>query len=201
MAFKTFAPGVLTSSDVNTFLMQQAVITCTSSTRPSSPIEGMTIYETDNDRAMIYDGSNWVDFARRASNAWTSWTPTLSGTGWAVGNGTIEGYYTQIGLYVVGWARWTTGSTSTYGSDFGFDAPVAMSQNSAAPVGIGRFVDDSGNASFQFHYYASGSAMRANVVTHNNAYNYTTATIASSTVPVTWQTDDRVGINFAYRAA
>jgi hypothetical protein len=29
MAFKTFAPGVLTSSDVNTFLMRQAVITCT----------------------------------------------------------------------------------------------------------------------------------------------------------------------------
>jgi hypothetical protein len=26
MAFKTFAPGVLTSSDVNTFLMRQAVM-------------------------------------------------------------------------------------------------------------------------------------------------------------------------------
>lgn len=32
----------------------------TSSARPSSPSEGMTIYETDTDRFMTYDGSSWV---------------------------------------------------------------------------------------------------------------------------------------------
>jgi hypothetical protein len=62
MAFKTFAPGVLTSSDVNTFLMRQAVIVCTSSTRPASPNEGMTIYETDTDRHAFYTGTAWRYF-------------------------------------------------------------------------------------------------------------------------------------------
>lgn len=38
---------VLASADVNAYLMKQAVISCTSGTRPSSPQDGMMIYETD----------------------------------------------------------------------------------------------------------------------------------------------------------
>lgn len=61
MAFKTFTAGsVLTAADVNDYLMEQVVITCTSGTRPGSPNEGMTIYETDTDRIMVYNGSAWT---------------------------------------------------------------------------------------------------------------------------------------------
>ncbi|MEU4589990.1 hypothetical protein [Micromonospora aurantiaca (nom. illeg.)] len=61
MAFKTFSAGdVLTASDVNTYLMKQVVIVCTSGTRPSSPVEGMTIYETDTDVLRVHNGSNWI---------------------------------------------------------------------------------------------------------------------------------------------
>ena len=63
MAFKTFTAGaVLTASDVNTYLAKQAVIVCTSTTRPSSPPEGMTIYETDTDKLLTYVSSTtgWV---------------------------------------------------------------------------------------------------------------------------------------------
>lgn len=61
MGFKTWSAGdVLTASDVNTYLGKQAVIVCTSSTRPSSPVEGMTIYETDTDLVQIYNGSSWL---------------------------------------------------------------------------------------------------------------------------------------------
>lgn len=63
MGFKTFVAGeVLTASDVNTYLMKQVVIVCTSGTRPSSPNEGMTIYETDTDKVLVYSGSAWVEF-------------------------------------------------------------------------------------------------------------------------------------------
>ena len=55
MAFKTFTPGAtLTASEVNTYLAKQSVIVCTSTTRPSSPPEGMTIYETDTDKLLTY---------------------------------------------------------------------------------------------------------------------------------------------------
>lgn len=36
------------------------VFSCTSATRPSSPVSGMTIAETDTDRMLMWDGSAWV---------------------------------------------------------------------------------------------------------------------------------------------
>ena len=78
MAFKTFTAGsVLTATEVNDYLMKQAVIVCTSATRPSSPVEGMTIYETDTDQMQVYNGSAWVVIAGTA--AWSTFTPTLTG--------------------------------------------------------------------------------------------------------------------------
>lgn len=64
MAFKTWSVGdVLTAADVNTYLGKQSVIVCTSGTRPSAPVEGMMIYETDTDVIRVYSGSGWLRFA------------------------------------------------------------------------------------------------------------------------------------------
>jgi hypothetical protein len=62
MPFKTFTDGTtLPASDLNTYLAKQAVIVCTSTTRPSSPPVGMTIWETDTARMMVYTaaGVGW----------------------------------------------------------------------------------------------------------------------------------------------
>lgn len=58
---KTWTAGeVLTAANLNDYLMNQAVIVCASSAdRPSSPIEGMLIYESDVNRFMYYTGSSW----------------------------------------------------------------------------------------------------------------------------------------------
>lgn len=45
-------------------LLQQTVIPCTSGTRPSSPHEGMTIYETDTDSYLGWVGASWVEWGR-----------------------------------------------------------------------------------------------------------------------------------------
>jgi hypothetical protein len=53
---KTFTAGsVLTASDVNSYLMNQAVIAAQSTDRPTSPSPGMTIWETDTKRLLIYN--------------------------------------------------------------------------------------------------------------------------------------------------
>lgn len=76
MGFKTFvALDALPASDVNTYLMKQAVIVCTAATRPGSPVEGMTIFETDTDKEYRYTGAAWVEMAD--FGAWDTWTPTL----------------------------------------------------------------------------------------------------------------------------
>ena len=75
MAFKTFTAGeTLTASDVNTYLAKQAVIVCTSGTRPASPVEGMTIYETDTDRLACYDGASWAPVAAGYHAVLSGWT-------------------------------------------------------------------------------------------------------------------------------
>ena len=62
--FKTFVAGdVLTASEVNNYLMKQAVIACTTADKPGSPIQGMTIYDTDDDALLTY------------TTATTTWNP------------------------------------------------------------------------------------------------------------------------------
>lgn len=62
MTLSTFTAGqVLTATALNN-VHKQCVITCTSTTRPSSPPEGMTIYETDTDKMLVYTSATtgWV---------------------------------------------------------------------------------------------------------------------------------------------
>jgi hypothetical protein len=149
MAFKTFAPGVLTSSDVNTFLMRQAVIACTSSTRPGSPNEGMTIYETDTDSYKLYDGSNWID-AGRAVSVISTYTPTLSGTGWTFNNPTITGRFTRLGRWVFLGVRivWAGGTTAG-ANDLEISLPVSASTGDRQMFyGSGVMIDVSTGSSF-----------------------------------------------------
>lgn len=66
--FKIWAPAdILTAADVNDYLMEQAIIQCTSGTRPASPNNGMHIYETDTGRIMGYNGS-WREATRLSEN-------------------------------------------------------------------------------------------------------------------------------------
>jgi hypothetical protein len=139
MAFKTFAPGVLTSSDVNTFLMRQSVIVCTASTRPASPNEGMTIYETDTDLYRVYNGSTWVESGTQIGTTFATYTPTLSGSGWTFGAPTVTGVFTQVGRSVtvafnIAWA----GGVTVGGSRIEISLPVT------ARTGVGGVTKWSG---------------------------------------------------------
>lgn len=63
--FKTFSVGeVLTATNVNTYLMQQAVMVfATASARSSAitaPSEGMVTYLSDSNSLWYYSGTAWV---------------------------------------------------------------------------------------------------------------------------------------------
>ena len=64
--FKTFAVGeVLTATNVNTYLMQQAVMVFASAAARTSgilsPSEGMVTYLTDSNSLWYYDGTAWTE--------------------------------------------------------------------------------------------------------------------------------------------
>jgi hypothetical protein len=137
LAFKTFNVGdVLTASDVNTYLMKQTNIVCTSGTRPGSPVEGEVIYETDTDRFMVWDGAAWTVFGDIAG--WTAFTPTWTCTGTApsLGNGSLAGSYKQLGKTVHMWGQLTAGSTTTFGTGtWIMSIPITATSNGAQMIG------------------------------------------------------------------
>jgi len=92
MAFKTFADGaILDADDLNTYLMKQSVIVCTSGTRPSSPVTGMTIFETDSEIFRIYTGASWRRYGVKLGDIQPQQTSDatsmdVNSTSWAAGS-------------------------------------------------------------------------------------------------------------------
>jgi len=204
LPFKTFADtNILNASDVNTYLMKQSVIVCTSSTRPSSPNEGMSIYETDTDRFLIYSGTAWTLFL---SVGWIGWDPpTLSfggsGTDWSFGNSTFQSGYFRTGNTVIARMRIAWGSTAVFGTkQLGFNFPVPSAYTFAQLVGSG-IATDTLPTSTAYPLILIGGGARFDVLATLTNGTYAQGTGCTSTVPFTWASTDSVDFILVYEAA
>jgi hypothetical protein len=186
--FKTFTASVLSSADVNTYLMKQAVITCTSGTRPASPVQGMMIYETDTNKLATYSGAAWSYLG-----GYTAYTPTT--TNLTVGNGTLQGRYTRIGDQVDLSIKFTVGTTSAFlAGQLGFSLPApsrdaltisaALLDISAGTWTPGRIVQNAATSTISVAYETG-----------------TTLGAVSTTAPFTWAAGDIVLVQGTYEAA
>lgn len=194
MPFKTFTPSVLTSADVNTYLAKQAVITCTSGTRPGSPTEGMTIYETDTDCYVTYDGSAWV---HDLGGTWRTYTPNFSGM--TLGNGTTQAKYSVVGKTVNVTLTVFAGSTTTYvgaGTAIAISLPrqTAAWYSSSTTMGSGAV------------HNGTGSTRRITIPTWNNNTSFvqvleTTTGFVTAGTPFTFGTSAIINCNITYEAA
>lgn len=68
---------------------------CTSTSRPTSPFDGMMIYETDTDKVAVYDGSSWVYKTNATAPSETAMASMISptsvaGTGVTLSNGKVS---------------------------------------------------------------------------------------------------------------
>ena len=92
--YKVFTAGsVLTATEVQSYLMKQAVIACDATTDyPSSPVEGMTVYDKGLDTLLVYTGSNWRQ-------------------PWSMPWGVVKG--TAGGTSLYGFVRYTSNQTIT----------------------------------------------------------------------------------------
>jgi hypothetical protein len=71
MAYKTFVNGLnLSASELNTYLMNQAVIVFTDAAARTSaiasPTEGMHTYLASTKVTQVYNGTTWVDVSSAA---------------------------------------------------------------------------------------------------------------------------------------
>lgn len=134
--------------------------------------------------------------------AWQSYTPTIGGAGWALGNGSVTGLYCQIGKTVHFAIRVVFGSTSTYGAgrptlslpvtatsaagNFDFITNVAYFDSSAT-------VRNQGTADF--------STTNVDLFVWGSAGTYVNALGVTSTVPFTWAASDVIYVSGTYEAA
>jgi hypothetical protein len=135
------------------------------------------------------------------SGAWTSWTPTISGTGWSVGNGTLQAFYKQIGKTVVFRIRFVLGSTTGKGTQtLGWSLPVnAITGQLYAPFANSIFLD-AGSQLIPGFAYSQGPT-NIDVFVMNVSSTYPTFNNVTATQPFTWATNDEVLINGTYEAA
>ncbi|WP_433252844.1 hypothetical protein ACQPYK_08535 [Streptosporangium sp. CA-135522] len=121
MPMKTWGTEVLRADDVDTYLMRQAVITCTSSTRPAALVEGMHIWETDTQKGYVYSGGAWqfkeapasVMFVRKTVDEFVTNSNTLQPDD-------------ELAVTVPAWSRWLMEIFIIYSSSTTADFQIGM---------------------------------------------------------------------------
>jgi hypothetical protein len=116
------------------------------------------------------------------NSGWTAYTPSV-GNG-SVGNGTITGFYKEIGKTVSWRATFILGSTSSISGDFALGDPFAGPAGAA--VGNAYYIDSS--LSFQYNGWYAGGFPR---------YQSTFGTL-SATNPFIWATGDSIVVYGTY---
>lgn len=183
---------VLTSSFYNTYIREQLVTSCTSATHPTG-VEGRLIYETDTDRYMKYDGTNWVDHVAGLIEFTPAWSFT-------VGNGVSDGVYAYLssGLMFVQ-ASFIFGSTSSVGSGMAMtlpDSKVCRSDiGGVIPVGVALIRDTGTGAYYGALRMPSPGSSQIEIIVNRSSGTYVDGVGVSSTIPMTWTTSDEINIH------
>ncbi len=128
---------------------------------------------------------------------WKGFNPTLGGTGWAIGNGTIVASYTRIGRTIHERVLITFGSTSTFGSA----SPTVSLPTDAVPQSRGMFEAvgvRNGVGSFRLFPRISaigGSAVLINAMGANGQ-----GVAMTATTPAAWASGDTLEVYGTYEA-
>jgi hypothetical protein len=127
--------------------------------------------------------------------AWTSYTPTF--TGLTIGNGTVVAKYKQVGKIVTLKIRIVLGSTSSM-ANMTITLPISATNDSSEQKSSCT-IADAGTAYYMgFPILESGKIA---MYVANASVTYVSASNFSSTIPMTWTTNDSISINFIYEAA
>jgi hypothetical protein len=166
---------------------EQFVVTVFSNTSArssalSSPALGMISYVQSTGNLEVYDGSGWIPIAR--TQAWTSFTPTITGPGVSKGNGVLTGRYQRVGRAVDVVMLLTFGTTTTIGtSKFSFGSLPFSTVATDFQAGVSWLYDDSTTSGFAAGALFEGTthirpvAATGGNVHNNNPFDFTTGDV------------------------
>jgi len=196
--FKDFATGdVLTETDMDG-IMKQTIIVCTSGTRPASPNEGMTVFETDTDRYSVYTGSAWVTMGQSITGTYTP-TLTATTTNPTLGtSGLAEGRYTLWGgkwCAIRGTIRFGTSGAAAGSGQYLIALPFTSNANitnGVSTCGTG-VVRSAGSLAMVAYYCTTSASTMAGVTTSGS--NITSGT------PGAWTNNDYISFSMTFETA
>lgn len=171
-----------------------ARVVCTSATRPSTPIVGMAVYETDTGESRRWDGSTWDFTDRDQDGSWISYTPTLTNI---AGTATAE-YCRQGEDQVTVRVHVAHTGAGTAGTLFISLPLAAHSTWRNKYTGVPIFADDGTSTQYLgFLKIESGGT----TVTFWSADSAGANALWTNAAPVTWASGDTFDFTFTYRAA
>lgn len=131
------------------------------------------------------------------NGAWTAYTPTLGGTGWAIGDGTASGRYWRLGNTVHYTAVIVFGSTSTYGAGASPTISLPVTQLAGRQSQCDVFATDSGTGFYALYGRTDTAAATLFVPGTNGALGFG----VRATTPFTWTAGDIIEVTGTYEAA
>jgi hypothetical protein len=166
-------------------------------------------WSTPDDTAFVYQGAQAIrtlgqDIDTSVGDgllAWQSYSPTLSGTGWVKGSGTITGRYVQLGKIVMVEIQYTF-STAGGGAAGSAVPTVSLPVNAnttISPNPAQVTISDASAGTFIGQGSIGSTGVTANVVEASGTYASLTGCRAG--VPMTWATGDEIRWNLTYEAA
>ena len=180
---------------------RQVLITCTSTTRPTSPDEGMSIYETDTDRVLIWTGSAWLIVCE----PWQAYTPVLTAvtTNPTLGTGSTvtARYQRQYGLVTYqGFILFGTAGTAAGSGAYRISLPVT------AQTGIHKrrmSIVNAYDASAGHHCIMSAQLVTSTTMEaiFSNTWPLGNYTEMGASQPMTWAASDEIAFSVTYEAA
>lgn len=129
--------------------------------------------------------------------AWTSYTPTLTGTGWALGNAAVDATYARVGKTVFYRVQIVWGSTSTYGSVQPIVSLPSTMVSAVHGAGTATAIDVGTTLYHWDVYYTSSTTVKPVVRGVDGA----TTNTPTGTVPFAWASGDALLIHGWYQEA
>ena len=129
--------------------------------------------------------------------AWTAYTPTLTGTGWALGNAAVDATYARIGKTVYYRVQIVWGSTSTFGSVQPIVSLPSTMVSAVHGAGTSTAIDVGTTFYHWDVYYTSSTTVKPVVRGVDGA----TTNTPTGTVPFAWASGDALLIHGWYQEA
>lgn len=195
LAIGTFGQTLRVNSGATAPQWSNGFIVTTSAARPTSSPEGITIYETDTNRVLYHDGTNWIVLAEPDQ----TWSPSFN-SGVTVGNGVWSDAVTHRSD---GWmdfgGTFTLGTTSAITGDIVLTLPTTLVN-----------ARDAGRVDVKFR--RSGSTYVPGWVAYNSttlirlratdvSSTYGSAVACSAAIPFAWGTGDEIMVGGRVRMA